>query len=298
MREDRDGMKNILDTMRPVTLEDRSVFELYLTRYPPQCSEMTFTNIFCWGDIKNHRFREYRGHLLVSYQRDSEPEPRFFPPLGETPQAIMLESLPGLRAYKWVGIPKDLSNHLAPKASLAFDRDSSDYYYRVEELRALKGQAFDGKRNFVKRFARLNPTVRALEARDAVACIELQEQWLAHQGGGEKSAEEETIAVKTALKHFDALPLTGVVVELGQALVAFAIGERLNAETFVEHHEKADRDFTGAYQYLLHALAEMIAEGSRFLNRGQDLGVPGLRKAKLSWQPAGLVGKYTLLVHS
>jgi hypothetical protein len=289
-------MKSILEAMQPVTLEDRTLFDRYLTQYPPECSEMTFTNIFCWGDIKNHRFCEYRDHLLVSYQRESESEPRMFPPIGEHPTDIMLEPLPGLRVYNWVRIPKGLTEELARKASLVFDRENSDYYYRVEDLRALKGKDFDGKRNFIKRFARLNPTVRVLEARDAGACIELQDRWMIHHGGGEKSAEEETIAVKIALEHFDALPITGVVVELGHRLVAFAIGERLNPETFVEHHEKAERDFTGAYQYLLHALADMIAGGSRFINRGQDLGVPGLRKAKLSWQPAGLVGKYVLPV--
>jgi hypothetical protein len=207
---------------------------------------------------------------------------------------LMLEPLPGLRAYNWVRIPKALSDHLAQATALIFDRDNSDYYYRVEELRTLDGKKFDGKRNFVRRFERLNPTVRALDARNAAACIELQERWLTQHGPEDRSAKEETIAVKKALRHFDELQITGVVVELDGLLVGFAIGERLNPETFVEHHEKAERDFKGAYQYILHALAEAIAEGSIFLNRGQDLGVPGLRRAKLSWQPAGLIRKYTL----
>jgi hypothetical protein len=287
-------MKNILEMMQSVRLAHRGIFDRYFAQYPPQCSEMTFTNIFCWAEIKNHRFCEYRDHLIVSYQRESESEPRFFPPIGEHPEYLMLEPLPGLRAYNWVRIPKVLSEHLPQTPSLVFDRDNSDYYYRVEELRTLNGKKFHGKRNFIRSFAELNPTVRALEARDAGACIELQERWLIQQGRGEKSAEEETVAVKAALRHFGALQITGIVVELDGNLVGFAIGERLNSETFVEHHEKADRGFRGAYQYILHTLAKTIAEGSTFLNRGQDLGVPGLRKAKLSWQPAGLVRKYTL----
>jgi uncharacterized protein len=287
-------MKTILEMMQPVTLGHRGIFDRYFMQHPPQCSEMTFTNIFCWAEIKNHRFCEYRNHLLVSYQRETESEPRFFPPIGEHPKDLMLEPLPGLRTYNWVGIPKVLSEHLAQATSLTFDRDNSDYYYRVEELRTLDGKKFDGKRNFVRRFKMLSPTVRALDMRDAAACIELQERWLAQHGSEDKSAKEETIAVKTALRHFDDLPITGVIVELDGHLVGFAIGERLNPETFVEHHEKANRDFKGAYQYILHALAEAIAEGSIFINRGQDLGVPGLRRAKLSWQPAGLVRKYTL----
>jgi len=286
-------MKNILETMQPVTLAHQGIFNRYFTQYPPQCSEMTFTNIFCWTGIKNYRFCEYSDHLLVSYQRASESEPRFFPPVGEHQKDLMLEPLPGLRAYSWVRIPPILSEHLPQTASLVFDRDNSDYYYHVAELRTLNGKKYHGKRNFVRSFAELNPTVRALDASDAPACIELQDRWLLERDGDE-SAEEETIAVKAALRHFAVLPISGIVVELDGNLVGFAIGERLNCETFVEHHEKADRQFRGAYQYILHTLAEAIAQDAVFLNRGQDLGVPGLRKAKLSWQPAGLVRKYTL----
>lgn len=286
-------MKSIIDAMQPVSMADKAIFDRYFAEYPPVCCEMTFANIFCWADIKKHRFCVYRDHLLVSYQRKSDSEPRFFPPIGKHPKEMMLEPLPGLRTYQWVRIPKALSNDLSGSMSIVFDRDNSDYYYSVEELIALNGRKFDGKKNFVRRFAGFDPTVRSLKACDAPACVELQERWLSEQVSDRGSAVEETTAVRVAFQHLDSLPLKGVVIEIDQKLVGFAIGERLNSEMFVEHHEKAEREFKGAYQYVLHALAGQIAAETRFINRGQDLGVPGLRQAKLSWQPIGLVEKYS-----
>ncbi|MBW5439302.1 DUF2156 domain-containing protein [Bradyrhizobium canariense] len=289
-------MKSIFDALQPVSIVHKPIFEQYLTEYPPKCSEMTFANILCWSDIKNHRCCIYRRHLLVSYQRKSDSVPQFFPPIGEHPYEIMREPLPGIPAYQWVRIPKSLANDLSQGMSTVFDRDNSDYYYKAEELIALKGKKLEDKRNLVRRFAALNPRVRLLHPHDATACIELQEKWFSEQVADRCSAAEETAAVKVAFQHFGSLPLKGVVLEVNQRLVAFAVGERLNSEMFVEHHEKAVRDLKGAYQYVLHAFAEIVAAEARFINREQDLGIPGLRQAKLSWQPAGLVEKYTARV--
>ncbi|MHB0773990.1 DUF2156 domain-containing protein [Bradyrhizobium sp. 1.29L] len=286
-------MKSIFDVMQSVSIAHKTTFDRYFAEYPPKCSEMTFANILCWADIKNHQFGVYRDHLIVCYQRKSDSEPQFFPPMGEHPKEIMLEPLPGVQTYKWVRIPKSLSDELSGRISMVFDRDNSDYYYNVEELITLKGKKFEGKRNLVRRFARLNPTVRVLQARDAAACIELQERWLLEQAADRSSGADETAAVKVAFQHFDSLPIRGVVVEIGQRLVGFAVGEWLNSEMFVEHHEKAVREFKGAYEYVLHAFAGQIAAEARFINRAQDLGVSGLRQSKLSWHPTGLVEKYS-----
>ncbi|MGY3387476.1 hypothetical protein ACVWW6_000067 [Bradyrhizobium sp. USDA 3311] len=294
----RGTMSCILDAMQPISMSQKTTFDRYFTEFPPKCCEMTFANIFCWADLKHHQVCVYQNHLLVSYQRESDSELRFFPPIGEHPEQIMRDPLPGLRTYRWERIPYPLAHELSQSTSLVFDRDNSDYYYNVGELMTLKGKKFEGKRNLVRRFANLNPTARPLQARDLVSCIELQERWLSDQEAGRDSALEETFAVKVALQSFDSLPIKGVVIEIAGKLVGFAIGERLNSSMFVEHHEKAEREYKGAYEYLLHALAREIAAEATFLNRGQDLGIPGLRQAKISWRPAGIVEKFSLMVAS
>ncbi|WP_025038475.1 DUF2156 domain-containing protein [Bradyrhizobium sp. DOA9] len=291
-------MKNISDAMQTISMSQKSIFDLFFSRFPPICCEMTFANILCWADVKHHQFCIYQDHLLVCYQRSSDNELQFFPPIGELPEMIMREPLPGLTTYRWVRLPASLCRGLARSAVVEFDRDNSDYYYKIDELVALKGKKFESKRNLVRRFADLKPTVQALKESDAAECIRLQEKWLSEQEAGRRSAEEETVAIKVAFRYFGLLPLRGVVVKIGEKLVGFAIGERLNTSMFVEHHEKAERGFRGAYEYVLHALAREIAAEATFLNRGQDLGISGLRQTKLSWRPVGMVEKFSLMVGS
>ena len=285
----------LLKLLRPVTLGDKALFDRYLTRYPPVVSELTFTNAFCWAEIRHHLFCEDEGHLLVSY-RQKDCCLSFYPPVGPEPAALLRTRIDGLRDYCWTRLDKDLASKAGPGVRAVPDRDNSDYVYRVEDLRALAGKEYHGKRNFARRFAELyRPEVRPLTSALAPECLHIQEQWLEGQRNNESARDESTALVK-ALRHFDDLALRGVGVFAGGTLVAFAVGEPLNPSTFVEHFEKALPGYTGAYQYLLQAFARSIPDDFPFLNREQDLGLEGLRRAKESWHPAFLVEKYTLRV--
>jgi hypothetical protein len=285
----------LLALLRPVTLEDKPVFDRYLTRYPPAVSELTFTNAFCWAEIRHHLFGEYAGHLLIAY-RQKDCCLSFYPPVGPDPAALLGTRIEGLRDYCWTRLDKELATSLGPAARPVLDRDNSDYVYRVEDLRTLRGKEYHGKRNYAKRFADLyDPEVRPLTGVLAAECLHIQEQWLEGQRNNETARDESTALIK-ALRYFDALGLRGIGVFAGHVLVAFAIGEPLNASTFVEHFEKARPGYTGAYPYLLQAFAQSIPQGFTFVNREQDLGLEGLRQAKESWHPALLVEKYCLRV--
>jgi hypothetical protein len=286
---------DLLRLLRPVTLADKPLFDAYLARHPPTVSELTFTNVFCWAEVRHHLCGEHQNHLLSAY-RQGDCCLSFYPPVGPDPVALLRQRIDGLRDYCWTRLPSDLVARLGPEARPVLDRDNSDYVYRVEDLRTLRGKDYHGKRNLARRFADLSaPEVRPLTPELAAECLHVQEQWLEGQRHNESARDESTALVK-AVRHFDELGLRGVAVLAGGALVAFAIGEPLNPSTFVEHFEKALPGYTGAYQYLLRAFAESIPEGFTLLNREQDLGVEGLRKAKESWHPALLVEKYNLRV--
>jgi hypothetical protein len=285
----------LLRLLRPLTLADKPLFDSYLSRYPPTVSELTFTNAFCWAEIRHHLFCEHEGHLLISY-RQKDCTLSFYPPVGPEPAALLRSRIEGLRDHCWTRLDKNLVAALGSTPRPISDRDNSDYVYRVEDLRTLRGKEYHSKRNFVKRFAELyHPEVRPLTAALAAECIHIQEHWLEGQRNNESARDESTALIK-ALRHFSELALHGVGVFVGASLAAFAIGEPLNSSTFVEHFEKALPDYTGAYQYGLHAFAQSIPEGFAFLNREQDLGLEGLRRAKESWHPAFLVEKYTLRI--
>ena len=102
----------------------------------------------------------------------------------------------------------------------------------------------------------------------------------------------EDMAVREALLHFKQFNLFGICVRINGKIEGFAVGEKLNQNTFVEHFEKGNTEFKGIYQYVLNQFAKHISSQFEFLNREQDLGVEGLRKSKLSYYPAFFVEKY------
>src|SRR5262249_27794621 len=155
---------------------------------------------------------------------------------------------------------------------------------RPADLRELPGKDYHAKRNHINRFAEHNPEVRSLSAALAADCIRVQEQWLEGQRNNPSARDESTALIK-ALRHWDDLPLQGIGVFVGGSLAGFAVGEPLNPSTFVEHFEKGLAEYPGVYQFLLHEFAKAIPPSFTFLNREQDLGVEGLRRAKESWHP-------------
>jgi hypothetical protein len=285
----------LLKSLKPVTLADRPLFDDYLGRYPPVVSELTFTNAYCWAEVRHHLFCEHEGHLLLCY-RHKECCLSFYAPVGPEPARLLGERIEGLRDYCWTRLDAGMAAGLGRGARPILDRDNSDYVYRTEDLRTLRGKAYHSKRNFAHRFAELyHPEVRPLTSSDAAECLHIQEQWLEAQRNNE-TARDESTALTKALHNFEALALSGIGVFVEGVLAAFAIGEPLNPTTFVEHFEKGLPSYTGVYQFLLQAFARSIPESYPFLNREQDLGLEGLRRAKESWHPAQMVEKYTLKV--
>jgi len=285
----------LISRLRPVTLGDKPRFDRCFSRYPPVVSELTFTNVFCWSEVRHHLFCEQERHLLITY-RQCDCCLSLYPPVGPEPAALLRMRIEGLRDYCWTRLDKTLVASLGPGLRPALDRDNSDYVYRIHDLRALRGKEYHGKRNLARRFEDVyRPDVRALTGAMAAACIRVQEEWLEGQRNNESARDESTALIK-ALHNYVALSLQGIGVFSNGSLVAFAIGEPLNPTTFVEHFEKARPGYAGAYAYLLQAFARSIPDAFEFLNREQDLGIEGLRRAKESWHPAMLVDKFTLRV--
>jgi hypothetical protein len=282
----------LLKLLKPVTVDQKGLFDRYLSPYPPSISELTFTNIFAWAEIKHYLFCEVEGHLLISFRED-DCSLSFLPPVGPRPVRMVKRRIEGLRDYCWRRLEEGLAAQLRPTFRLAAEYENNDYVYRIADLRELPGKEFHAKRNFAKRFAALNPQIRPLTSALAPACIHVQEQWLESQRNNVSARDESAALVKT-LHHWDALSLHGIGVLVEGSLVGFAIGEPLNPSTFVEHFEKALPEFTGVYQFLLQAFAQSIPSPFTLLNREQDLGIEGLRRAKESWRPALIVKKYML----
>ena len=174
------------------------------------------------------------------------------------------------------------------------NRDYFDYLYHRQELVELKGKYLQPKRNHVNKFKRLYPDYRytPLTAEWVPRCLALEEEWCVTHGCADSNGLRfERQALTFALQHLQELEVRGGVLWVGEEIVAFTYGAPVTRDTFVVHVEKADTRVEGAYAMINREFAATLPEQYLYVNREDDLGVPGLRQAKLSYHPALLLEK-------
>lgn len=174
------------------------------------------------------------------------------------------------------------------------DRDYADYLYDRDKLATLTGRKMHGKRNHIARFKDAGEwSYEPLNDNNLEECRALCKRWVFSRE--DKWNEEMAIELKVleaAFKMKDALGLTGGVLRQKGNVVAFCMGEPVNDDVFVVHFEKALPEYQGAYPMINQQFVEHACKGYKYINREDDAGDPGLRKAKLSYYPEILLRKF------
>ncbi|MDP4092484.1 MAG: phosphatidylglycerol lysyltransferase domain-containing protein [Bacillota bacterium] len=292
-----------------VTISDKNLFDRYLKQYKPQASELTFTNMFMWRNYYKLGFCEVNGFLCIVSVPGSG-QPFCFIPVGDRDNTDFQGTVSKLKEYftqkgwqlKFKRVTEDelefLKNGNIPLGEIVKDSDNSDYIYNAENLIKLSGKKYDGKRNHINRFKKEHEyeyTVLTEELLDE--CKNITHNWCK-----ERNCEEhrkfycEKIANYELLNNYKILGCQGALIKVDGVYKAFTVGEMLNEDTAVIHIEKADSSVNGLYTVINQQFCEHEWSGTTFINREQDLGVEGLRKAKLSYNPAKMIYKYTVSV--
>jgi len=179
--------------------------------------------------------------------------------------------------------------------SVEEDPNNFDYVYLARDLAELGGKKYDGKRNRIRKFeAAGRHSYAELAPTHVEECRRLFAAWFADKENHDPFLRAEKDAILEALTHFETLGLRGAVVLVDGRVEAFTIGGPLSPETAVIQIEIANPAVVGLAQYINREFARRAWPGMTYLNREQDVGVPGLRKAKLSYQPHHLVKKFNL----
>ncbi|WP_297213829.1 DUF2156 domain-containing protein [uncultured Flavonifractor sp.] len=188
------------------------------------------------------------------------------------------------------------------------DRDGYDYLYEIDRLADLGGKKLHAKRNHINRFVENNPTwvYEPITPASLPECLEMDKQWYLRSLQREGEAEErdlgdEGIALRTAMEHYHQLGLEGGLIRVYGEVVAFTMGDHLTADTFDVHFEKAYSELQGAYAMINREFARWVRTQHpqvKYLNREDDMGVEGLRKAKESYYPDLMVEKYAAVMRT
>ena len=176
------------------------------------------------------------------------------------------------------------------------DRDQFDYVYPAKSLAGLSGRKLHKKKNHLNSFLKnVDHKYLPLEKSLVEAVLDMQEDWCRmRECSLHPELLDEDHAVFEALQQFGRLDYIGGVILVEGKVEAFSLGEMLNPGTAVIHIEKANPGIPGLYAAINQMFAQNAWGKAEYINREQDLGVEGLRKAKLSYQPHHLVEKYTL----
>ena len=293
---------------RKVAFADKPLIDRYLAMNTHKSCELSFANIYLWSRFYPTEFAVVEDTVVFrSFVEDNGMSVSF--PAGEKPQ--IRKALDTLFVYfKDKGCPVRL--HLVQEQDFAlleqwypgrfavvYDRDVADYVYETEKLTTLAGKKLHGKRNHINNFKKQYPdwSYERITEANQEDCFNMAMKWrqghVCEYSEDEQDEEkrDEMCVTLNALRLREELGLIGGLIRVDGQVVAFSIGEPLNPDTFVVHIEKALADVEGAYPMINQQFVEHEAQAFRYVNREEDTGSEGLRKAKLSYKPIFFVNK-------
>ena len=289
--------------IKPVTLDDKPIFDRYFSENDGINSEYTFTNMFMWRKSYSIRYAIIDGFLCVFSKHHKSPETVNFP-LGKgdiTPVITkLIEYFEEINQKMLIRIYSDdeisrLENAFPKAFILTEDRNSFDYVYKVQDLIELSGNRYHQKRNHINKFLSLYPyEYHNTGDKYLSLCYEMFNRWCESKTDTIPGIWEQHEAVTELFSNLDTLNVKGGLILSEGKVVAFSFGEVLSQKKSVAviHIEHADTDFQGSFPLINQQFLENEWQAFEFVNREEDMGLSGLRKAKKSYHPEFMVKKY------
>ncbi len=293
-----------------ITIDKKDYIDKFLLRRMSKNSEFSFTNLFMWRKSYNIKYAIIDDMLCLFARHKSGPVSATFP-IGftnadgsekdvTTAVNFILDWFnsqgyePLIRLYDQSAVRK-LEDTFPDKFILTEDRDNFDYVYKVEDLTNLSGKKYHSKRNHINKFIAKYPNYQycKMTPDDVQECIELFDSWrLPKDDGSSIELTEEREAIIELLDNWTDLGITGGCIRVDGKMVAFSFGEALSNDTVVVHLEHADTSYEGIFAVINQQFLENEWQDYTYVNREEDMGIPGMRKAKLSYRPVLMIEEY------
>ena len=288
---------------------DKAWVDALLAQADYRGCDYNFTNLFVWSRAYGQEIAQVNGFLvthLCGRMGCSYMYPAGSGDLAAAIDILAREADERRQPLRLVCLTtrqmEELDRLMPGRFAYEADRDGFDYLYDIDRLADLTGKKLHAKRNHINRFMDNNPSwvYEEITPQTLPECLEMDKEWYRRSMVREGAAEErdlgdEGIALRTAMDHYHALGLEGGLIRVYGEVVAFTMGDRLNSDTYDVHFEKAYGELQGAYAMINREFARWVRAkhpNVRYLNREDDMGVEGLRKAKGSYYPDLMVEKY------
>jgi len=294
-----------MEQFKKITIEDKATLEKYLNMCKHRACDYCAGSLILWADVYNTQFAVANGMLFIKFvdgQEDCFAYPMGNGDLKEAFQWMFAYCEEQKIEFKMHIIEpemfKEIEKIFPCQYEISYKRDIADYVYNIEDLKNLAGKKYHGKKNHINKFLKTNDdwSYERIGEDNTEECIAMVKEWCVANGCCEdKSKADEICVLIKGLRLREELNLIGGIIRLSGRIVALTMGEKSGDDMFVVHFEKAFAEVQGAYpminqQFIIHELSSYT-----YVNREEDLGLEGLRKAKESYHPAFMVEKGILL---
>lgn len=292
---------------KPLTLSVADRIGRLLSMSPSRTNDYTLGGLYLWSDYFGYEYAIVDNTLFIKgVAEDDVTRPAFMLPVGEMPLQMSAELLRRYCTREGLGnpvlsaVPEDRLGELSAVGVDDVEElvDWADYLYEAEALVTLSGKKLSKKRNHVNRFMADNPDSRLVALDESnIADVAAFFDRMTLDPDKPVTAEFEREQVAKLLREFDRYPFEGGVLTVGDGeIVAFAIGEVVG-DTLYVHIEKMNHRVSGAGEAINNLFARMMTRRHprvRLINREEDAGDPGLRRAKESYHPVAMLRKFNV----
>lgn len=297
------GKGGLSINFKAVELQDKHIFDEFFKKQRYEMCECTFANLFIWRKGFGTAWTLEDGFLLVKAGWDGTGfmlQP-FGGDVANLPKVMnkiidcfAQHNKPFLMRSVSVETRAALEQAMPGKFRFKEDRGNCDYVYLAQDLIELPGRKYSSKKNHINYFTTHFTNYRYLPLTEDIIphCIDSAVEWYEKRADSHPGLEMEKYAILEALGNFSYLGLQGGAIELYGKMEAFTCGEVLNNDTAVIHIEKGNIDVRGVYQIINREFCRHAWSNMTYINREEDMGIEGLRRAKESYHPVQLITKY------
>ncbi len=281
----------------PITLDATSEYLHYWEQTPQRSIDYTLSNLWGWA---RYYGLQWAFSPSLCWIRQEKPTPVFWAPIGDWEKADWDKELPWQSGTQIIRVPEQLAHiwekHFSGRITREEDRGHWEYLYAQKDLAELPGNRFHKKKNHVNAFLKTygTPDYRPFDGDCLEDVLMLQDEWCQwHECAESNSLQAENEAINRVLAHWTHLPsLTGSALYAENRIVAFSVGEMLDAQNLGVHYEKGRNSIRGVYQTINMLFAAQAGKDCLWINRAQDLNEEGLRQAKMTYLPVDFLKKY------
>lgn len=288
-----------VDDFKKLILDDKPVFDSHHSKYPPAHSDDMFTTMISWMEYSNYHYAKVDENIVIMTKLKNKI--RLRPPSGK-PNVDLLREVLELAKQQETDHPfgvanasmKEWINNVFPKLNFSNHRDYFDYVYLSSDLANLSGSSYAKIRNRLNKFTKNNEyTTEPISNENMDDVNRFLKRWcLWKDCDSDEILANEKKAIIYSMSHFFDLKLSGIVIRINDNIEALAVFEKMNNDTAVVHYEKGSPYFDGIYKAINMETAKILQKDFKYIDRQEDMGIPGLRKAKMSYRPHHMVDVY------